>query len=436
LTGITDSNGSTVLRDIDYGYEARDNLTSVADLLVPANSETFGYTPRESLASASGPYGQMAFTYDRVGNRVSYAVNPGSGTLTDSYSYPATSNRLSSIALGAGGSRAFTYDASGNVTWDNRTGGGYSYTYDAAGRMASFSINGVLQAEYKYDFAGRQAIRKLYGANPVTIHSVFDAQDRRIAEYNEATGALIREYVWMGWEPIAVIEGGVVYYIRADHIGRPVFATNTSGVKVWTATYTPFGGVHTPTGLPIEARFPGQWYQSESGLHQNWMRDYDPTTGRYIEADPLGLIDGASVYGYVAGNSQRWADPKGERKRPYVLPHSPEALGPDWQPLQGAKIDGMYQCSCSDETLRYDQYNSGGIYSPHWHFYPDGSNLKKTGQYSVPQIGPHLPPGTVIMIEDCRPVGGGGSAWGIIIWGLSPPWENIREPFQGDYILE
>ncbi|MFM2390563.1 MAG: hypothetical protein RLZZ437_2118, partial [Pseudomonadota bacterium] len=82
----------------------------------------------------------------------------------------------------------------------------------------------------------------------ITIHSVFDSQGRRIAEYNQATGALIREYVWLNWEPVAVIEGGVTYLVRTDHIGRPVFATNTSGVKVWTATYDPFGGVRTTTG--------------------------------------------------------------------------------------------------------------------------------------------------------------------------------------------
>ena len=56
-----------------------------------------------------------------------------------------------------------------------------------------------------------------------------------------------------------------------------------------------FGGVHTSTGTLPTARFPGQWFQSESGLHQNWMRDYDPTTGKYLQADPLGLVDGASV---------------------------------------------------------------------------------------------------------------------------------------------
>jgi uncharacterized protein RhaS with RHS repeats len=79
----------------------------------------------------------------------------------------------------------------------------------------------------------------------------------------------LREYVWNGWEPVAVIEGGLVHFVRADHIGRPVFATNAIGVKVWTAGYDPFGNVHVATGTPAAIRFPGQWFQSESGLHQN-----------------------------------------------------------------------------------------------------------------------------------------------------------------------
>jgi RHS repeat-associated protein len=114
-----------------------------------------------------------------------------------------------------------------------------------------------------------------------------------------------------------VIAGGVVAFIRTDHIGRPVFATNTTGVKTWTASYDPFGGVRTTTGTPIPARFPGQWFQAESGLHQNWMRDYDPTTGRYLQADPLGLVDGASVYGYALQNPGRYVDPKGGDSSPW-----------------------------------------------------------------------------------------------------------------------
>jgi RHS repeat-associated protein len=189
--------------------------------------------------------------------------------------------------------------------------------------MASMSINGVPQGTYKYDFAGRQAIRTI-ASTGITIHSVFDSQGRRIAEYNQATGALIREYVWLNWEPIAVIEGGVTYLVRTDHIGRPVFATNTAATKVWTATYDPFGGVRTTTGTPINARFPGQWFQSESGLHQNWMRDYDPTTGRYLQADPLGLVDGASVYGYALQSPIMNVDPRGEQS---IIRNGPQSLG-------------------------------------------------------------------------------------------------------------
>jgi RHS repeat-associated protein len=309
LTGIKDALGATSLRDVTMGYEGRDNLTSVADLLTPANSETFTYTPRESLMGATGPYGAYGYTYDGVGNRLTESL----GAATDSYAYPLTSNRLTSISLASGVVRGYGYDAAGNVVAEARTGGGtYAYSYNAAGRMETFSINGFQQASYKYDAMGRQAIRTLTSPTLVTIHSVFDSDGRRIAEYNETSGQLLREYVWNGWEPVAVIEGGLVYFIRADHIARPVFATNASGVTIWSATYQPFGGVHVSTGNLPTARFPGQWFQSESGLHQNWMRDYDPTTGRYLQADPLGLVDGASVYGYVGSNPGRYMDPTGE----------------------------------------------------------------------------------------------------------------------------
>ena len=142
---------------------------------------------------------------------------------------------------------------------------------------------------------------------------------------------MIRENVWLNGEPLAVIEGGVVNYIRTDHIGRPVFATNSTGTKTWTATYLPFGEIRTTTGTTIALRFPGQWFQSESGLHQNWMRDYDPTTGRYLEADPLGLVDGTSVYGYVKGNPGRWVNRRGTQAV-YVGP------APLFTPIPGTRV--------------------------------------------------------------------------------------------------
>ncbi len=55
--------------------------------------------------------------------------------------------------------------------------------------------------------------------------------------------------------PVAVVENGQTYYIRTDPIGRPVFATDSTGVKVWEVRYLPFGGVHTSTAGDF-GRFP------------------------------------------------------------------------------------------------------------------------------------------------------------------------------------
>ena len=148
------------------------------------------------------------------------------------------------------------------------------------------------------------------------IHALHDTAGNRITEYDYdeslGTSTLIREYIWADGMVVAVVEAGQMYFVRTDHIGRPVFATDTLGTKAWEASYLPFGGVQTSTGANSDLRFPGQWFQAETALHQNWMRDYDPTTGRYIQADPLGLVDGASVYGYALQNPGRYTDPTGE----------------------------------------------------------------------------------------------------------------------------
>ena len=56
---------------------------------------------------------------------------------------------------------------------------------------------------------------------------------------------------------------------------------------------------------------PGQWFQIESALHYNWHRHYDPTLGRYTQPDPLGFVDGPSIYGYVKARPQQLVDPEG-----------------------------------------------------------------------------------------------------------------------------
>jgi len=62
----------------------------------------------------------------------------------------------------------------------------------------------------------------------------------------------------------------------------------------------------------VNLRFPGQYFDKASGLHYNYCRDYDPSLGRYIQSDPIGLGDGPNTYAYVRNNPLKYYDPNGE----------------------------------------------------------------------------------------------------------------------------
>ena len=95
-----------------------------------------------------------------------------------------------------------------------------------------------------------------------------------------------------------------IHYVHADHLGSPQKMTDANQTIVWDAVYTPFGQVHSITGTATNnQRFPGQYADAETGYSYNYFRDYDPTTGRYVQSDPVGLDGGLNTYGYLAAHN-------------------------------------------------------------------------------------------------------------------------------------
>ena len=121
--------------------------------------------------------------------------------------------------------------------------------------------------------------------------------------------------------PAPALASQQVYYLHGDHLGTPRVATNAANQVVWRhlPTGEPFGAAapeEDPDGngqaTVIHLRFPGQYYDRETGLSYNYFRDYDPRTGRYVQSDPVGLDGGINTYSYVGGNPLSKIDPTGE----------------------------------------------------------------------------------------------------------------------------
>ena len=161
-----------------------------------------------------------------------------------------------------------------------------------------------------------------------------------------------------GYAPLAVVTGAgtgaVLSWVHGGHLGVPLLFTNASGTAVTPAAYTMPG-------------FPGQ-LKTLSDLYYNRYRDYDSSTGRYIQADPIGLGGGANDYLYADGNPIKFIDGNGlevivgQHGAFYQwvpFKHAAIILRPD--NLQDFKNDPMFKNGAKQATLGGQMGGSGVI---------------------------------------------------------------------------
>ena len=290
LTGVgdeavtVDANGNTtVLRGLRLGYSADNRLRSVAGVADYAYNGLGQRVQKATRASGSaGQYGfgpRRLFLYGRNGELL---VESGpTGQVTREYVY-ANGTLLAILDRVPEGANDPLFNA-------DRDGDGAISVED----FLEWYFNAYLMADDSLEVSG---------------DGVMDADDASTV-----------------WACASVQNSCVVashrtsiHYVHNDHLGTPMALTDESGAKVWSATYDPFGqatvnedvdGNGEPVTLNI--RFPGQYYDQETGLHYNYFRYYDSELGRYLTSDPIGLAGGTNTFAYVVNNPLKHIDPKG-----------------------------------------------------------------------------------------------------------------------------
>ena len=221
----------------------------------------------------------------------------------------------------------------------------------------------------------RENSRTAYARLRSRTKYVYDEAGHLLGEY-DGTGALVEETVWLGDIPVATLRPNgasvSIYYVHADQLGAPRTVSRPSDNQLaWRWDTDPFGTPlpnENPAGLgtfKYNFRFPGQYYDLETGASYNYARDYDPQTGRYVESDPLGIEGDINSYAYVADRPTSDVDPLGlmgfggggsAGARSTSIPKS-ASTSKEWNGSWGQPLQQDWVCSGAASILSYSICN-------------------------------------------------------------------------------
>jgi RHS repeat-associated protein len=301
LSTLVDS-GSATLQNLTYQYDSDDNVLSVTDGVSPADSQAFQYDVLDRLTNANGGYGNLRYSYDPVGNRLTQTA----GSVRTGYVYQPHTNRLSVIRTSTTRQVVGTSPAGDITSFTPALGPVSTLTYNQAGRLATVMGTGPA-AQYAYDAFGQRLIK----TTPSTTLYGYDLNARLLEERAGSTG--VTDYIYLDGRPVATLTPytKTFAFLMDDRLDTPQLAVDKNQAITWSATYQPFGAT-TPVGtITQNLRFPGQHADTESGFSYNNARDYAPSLGRYLESDPIGLAGGPNTYAYVGENPGKRIDKSG-----------------------------------------------------------------------------------------------------------------------------
>lgn len=306
--------------------------------------------------------GKLNYQYDAVGRLIqsqsvhkteSFAFDPA-GNLIDPIATQASQVKNNLIAQYQG--KNYKYDAQGNVIESSHAGKTLKLTWDNLNRLIQSELNGQA-TEYGYDVFGRRLYKKNQNAQTLTLfgwdgdlmiwesqqsndveenytkHYVYEPQSfvpllqtgytgfiklletPDYAQFQHEDYSVYKDPIWKTETRKNKAELERVLFYHCDQVGTPQTLTNELGECIWEIKQDTWGTaleIKTSDNLleQTNIRFQGQYYDSETGLHYNRYRYYEPFSARYVSKDPIGLFGGLNNSSYVKDPNQ-WVDPMG-----------------------------------------------------------------------------------------------------------------------------
>ncbi|WP_276528321.1 putative T7SS-secreted protein [Streptomyces noursei] len=309
-----------------YTYRPDGHLTAIDDS--HTGHRTFDLDPAGRVTAVHATDWTETYAYDAAGNQ-SYGAWPDgqpNASARGERAYEGT-------RITRAGRNRYEHDVLGRVTRRQKTrlsskSENWEYAWNAEDRLTSVGTPDGLIWRYLYDPLGRRTAKWRIGPGGSVAEQVDFAWDgNNLAEqFTKSTAVHPVVLTWdhVGLRPIAQTERKVIadtdqreldrrfFAIVTDLVGTPTGLFDEVGNVVWCARATLWGETawarSSTAYTPL--RFPGQYFDFETGLHYNFHRFYDPDSARYLSEDPLGLSPGPNPAAYVH-NPHTWTDALG-----------------------------------------------------------------------------------------------------------------------------
>ncbi|MGW5501572.1 DUF6531 domain-containing protein [Streptomyces rochei] len=311
-----------------YTYRADGYLAGIDDHMTGTRHFALDAVGRVTGVHAEG--WSESYVYDEAGNQTHAewpAAHPGNEA-TGPRSYTGT-------RIVRAGNVRYEHDTAGRITLRRKTRlsgrrDTWHYTWNSEDRLVSVTTPDGTEWRYLHDPLGRRIAKLRMEPDGVSVAERTDfTWDGAVLCEETTMSARLPRPVTLTWDhqglhPVAQTErvgaaaasqGEVdsrFFAIVTDLVGTPTELLDPSGGVDWRTRTTVWGTTawtaDSTSYTPL--RFPGQYFDSETGLHHNYHRLYDPETGRYLTPDPLGLAPAPNPSMYVH-NPHTWADPLG-----------------------------------------------------------------------------------------------------------------------------